>query len=94
MNNLFEPFVDRLTPKNKKYSVWVVKDGVFKRINFGDKKYEHYYDRIGKYSHLNHLDDERRRLYRARASNIRDKNGNLTVNDITSPNHWSYHYLW
>ena len=41
-----------------------------------------------------HQDWKRRRLYRKRASNIKDKNGNLTYKDKNSANFWSYHLLW
>lgn len=44
---------------NKKYSTQVG----HKFIHFGDKRYEHYFDKMGYYSHLNHNDDNRRRLY-------------------------------
>lgn len=66
-----------------------------KWIAFGNSSYDNYYDKTkllnGKYDHL---DKERRRLYIARASKIRDKDGNLTRNDINSPNYHSIHILW
>ena len=66
-----------------------------KWVYFGDVNYDNYYDKTlllnGKY---NHLDDKRRENYLKRASKIRDKNGNLTINDITSPNHHSIKILW
>ena len=37
---------------------------------------------------------EQRKSYRARASGIRDKNGNLTYKNKNTPNYWAYHYLW
>jgi len=40
------------------------------------------------------MDKERRRLYLARATKIKDGQGNLTVNDKNSPNHYSIKYLW
>lgn len=36
------------------------------RVSFGDRRYEQYHDRIGKYKHLDHQNKERRRLYRLR----------------------------
>lgn len=76
--------------KNKKYDVKYKG----KLISFGDKRYQHYFDKIGQYSHLNHEDKERRRLYRLRASKITDKYGNLTYLNKFSPNYWAYNYLW
>lgn len=37
-----------------------------RRIPFGDKSFQQYKDLIGEYSHLDHLDPKRRRLYRLR----------------------------
>ena len=84
---LYKPFP---TPKKhpKKYGVYVKsKSGGIKVIYFGDKKYQHYYDKGKYYSYLNHLDKNRRRLYRIRhkKDNIRDKN---------MPGYWSWYYLW
>ena len=67
--------------KNKKY--FVVYEG--KKINFGDKRYQDF---------LIHGDSNRRRLYRERASRIRDKNGVISYLNKHSPNYWSYHLLW
>lgn len=41
-----------------------------------------------------HGDKERRKRYLARAKGIKDKNGNLTWKDKTSPNYWAIRYLW
>lgn len=80
---------------NKKFKVWHDEVGF---IHFGHPHYEHY-----KTSHLipkelhvwpEHRDLKRRRLYRARASKIRDKDGNLTYLDDTSPNFYSFNFLW
>jgi hypothetical protein len=38
----------------------------FKHVPFGDIRYQHYHDRLGYYRSLDHKDDQRRRLYRAR----------------------------
>ena len=67
---------------NKKYMV-TLKNG--NNIHFGDPRYKDY---------LTHQGWKRRRLYRKRASNIKDKNGNLTYKDKNSANFWSYHLLW
>lgn len=68
----------------KKYSVY--KDG--KHVtSFGDKRYQHYHDRIGYYSSKNHHDRKRRANYRSRHRN--DK-----ITDPTKAGYWAYHYLW
>lgn len=90
---LYQPFVSKA--KDKKYSVYVMRDGGKKLIHFGQKNMQHYKDNVlGVYKNLDHGDKERRRLYRARASKIRDKAGNLTVNDKNTANYWAYHGLW
>ena len=66
----------------KKYDAYV--DG--KTYSFGDRRYQQYEDKIGYFSHLDHLDPERRRLYRAR-----HRHDNL---DEFSPGYFSYFYLW
>jgi hypothetical protein len=83
---LYKPFVS--TAKNKKYSVYVKSNsGGVKLIHFGDNRYEQYYDKIGHYSRLNHLDKERRKRYRIHHAKdyITDKN---------TPGWWSWHKLW
>jgi len=66
-----------------------------KWIHFGQKGYTHYFDKTGLLpKSLNTMDKERRRLYLARATKIKDGQGNLTVNDKNSPNHYSILYLW
>lgn len=72
--------------KNKKYDAIMDNNGRIKLISFGDKRYEHYFDKLGHYSHLNHNDKERRRLYR-----LRHQNDNL---DEYSPGFFSWHILW
>lgn len=68
--------------KHKKYRA-IFSDN--SSTDFGDNRYQQYYDKIGMYSHLNHYDKNRRRLYRARHNNIGSKN---------SASYLSYHYLW
>ena len=51
------------TRANKKYDAFT-KDTHEYITSFGDIRYSHYYDRIGLLpKYLNHLDDDRRRLY-------------------------------
>lgn len=80
------------THKNKKYMVYHND----KWIHFGDNRYEQYFDKtpLKLYSHLNHLDKDRRKNYLTRSKGIKDKNGNLTYNDRNSPNYYSIKYLW
>lgn len=77
--------------KNKKYTV-ELEDG--KKVHFGDIRYEHYKDRVGNLSKLDHKDKDRRHSYLARATKIRNKSGKLTVNDYKSPNFYSVRLLW
>jgi len=70
----------------KKFSVYVMKDGKKKLIHFGAKGSPDY--RSGTAT------KEQRKSYLSRAKGIRDKQGNLTYNDITSSNYWSIRYLW
>lgn len=93
--NLYEPFYDsEVTPNNKKYSVYVLNNNKRKLIHFGDRNMEQYYDKIGLWSNLNHLDKQRRKSYRARSSGIKNRFGQLTYKDQNSANYWSYNYLW
>jgi len=86
------PVFQKSTRKNAKYMVFYDN----KWIHFGDKRYEQYKDTtpLKLYSNINHLDKQRRKNYLLRAKGIRDKHGNLTWNDKSSPNYWSVHYLW
>jgi hypothetical protein len=92
---LYKPFFsNESTPREKKYSVWVMKDRKPKLIHFGDRSMEHYHDKLGKWTNLDHKDKTRRASYRARAEGIRNKKNKLTYKDRNSSNYWSYHYLW
>lgn len=55
----------------KKY--YAVVDG--RRVNFGDKRYEHYHDKMGHYARLDHWDKERRRAYKTRHEKDRHTRG-------------------
>ena len=71
----------------KKFKV-LVRDpttGKDKIIYFGDTRYQDY---------TQHKDPVRRDSYLARASGIRDGQGHLTKDKITSPNYWSMRFLW
>jgi hypothetical protein len=67
-----------------------------KWIHFGDINMQHYKDStpLQLYAYLNHNDKKRRDAYLKRATNIRDKYGNLTYNNKNSSNYYSINYLW
>lgn len=74
--------------KNKKYSVfkWDNKDKKYKyHLSFGDSRYEHYKDKLGLYSHLDHHDADRKRLYYARHGKTNNKD---------SAKYFANRYLW
>ena len=71
--------------KGKKGKVFVMKNGVKRLIHFGDSNMEDF---------TQHRDPVRRKSYLARAKGIRDKQGNLTWKDKSSPNYWSVRVLW
>jgi hypothetical protein len=89
---LYKPFPSNLT--NKKYSVYVMKDGKKRLIHFGDNRYSQFKDKIGFYKNLDHNDPKRRDLYLKRAKGIRNKKGELTYKDKSSPNYYAVRYLW
>ena len=80
---LYKPFKSKA--KNKKYSVYVMKNGKKRLIHFGDKRYQHFKDKLGKYSSLNHGDKERRKRYYARHCKTTDKN---------TAKYWANKILW
>jgi len=80
---LYTPFVSKA--KNKKYSVYVLKDGKKKLIHFGDKRYGQFKDKLGHYSDLDHGDKERRKRYYSR-------HGKATSKDTAK--YWSHKILW
>ena len=80
---LYKPFKSKA--KNKKYSVYVMKDGKKKLIHFGDSRYEDF---------TQHKDKERRKSYLKRARGIKNKKGDLTYKDKNTANYWSIKLLW
>ena len=58
--------------------------------------YDHYEDKtpLKLYKYMNHYDKKRRDANLKRAKGIKDKNGNLTYLDKSSPNYYSVKYLW
>ena len=84
---IYTPFVSRL--KHKKYSVYVLgPTGNRKLIHFGGdpRKYGHYFDALGHYSHLNTLDEGQRARYYARHG--------TSSGDINTAKFWSNLILW
>lgn len=71
--------------KHKKYDVYD-KDQRY-MLSFGNTRYQQFHDKFKYYKHLNHEDEERRRLY-----TLRHKNNN--INNPNYAGYWSYHYLW
>jgi hypothetical protein len=84
---------------NRKGKKYMVKTPSGKWIHFGNLNppaNEHFKDStgLGLYSHLNHLDKERRRKYLARAKGIKNKQGKLTWDNPESSNYYSIRFLW
>ena len=80
---LYKPF--KSNAKNKKFSVYVMKDGKKRLINFGDSRYQDF---------TQHKDEKRRASYLARAKGIKNKKGELTYKDKNTPNYWAVKFLW
>ena len=80
---LYKPF--KSTAKNKKYSVYVKDNSKTKLIHFGDKRYKHYKDKIGLYSHLDHNNEKKKKSYHSRFGPANDKN---------TAKYWSHKILW
>ncbi len=92
---LNKPWVNK-TDSNYKYWVYVKSDNKrgYKKIGFGNQKYQQYKDKLGYYKHLDHGDSKRRKSYLARAKGIKNKKGELTWQDNTSSNYYAIKYLW
>ena len=82
--------------KNKKYSVYVMKNGKKTLIHFGDKRYQQFRDTtpLRLYKKLDHNDNVRRRRYLQRSRKITNKKGELTHKDKNSSNYYSIKFLW
>ena len=74
--------LDYSTRKNNKYMA-TLQSG--KKVHFGSPKYPDY---------LIHKDKEKRDKYLARATKIKNKQGELTYNNPESANYWSTRLLW
>ena len=74
--------LDYSSRKNNKYMVTLPSG---KKVHFGSPAYEDY---------TQHKDEVRRDKYLARAKKIKNKHGELTCDNIESPNFWSINLLW
>lgn len=81
---LYKPFPYK-GKANKKFSVYVMKDGKKRLIHFGDSTMQDF---------RQHKDKKRRKSYLARAKGIKNKKGELTWKLKDTANWWSTHYLW
>jgi hypothetical protein len=61
----FLRFEKSLNPKKKYDAILEINDSKYKRVSFGSRNYQQFKDSTGLnlYSHLNHLDEKRRRNY-------------------------------
>ena len=84
---LYIPFKNKTNSKFK-YFVYVKSDNKkgFKKIGFGHKDYPDWRSKTAT--------KEQRKSYRARASGIKNKQGQLTYKLKDTKNYWSYNYLW
>lgn len=66
----------------------------FKNIQYGNPKFEHFYDIVGDWGHLNHGDVYRREMYRKRHGAIKNKKGELSYQIPFTPAFFSMNLLW
>ena len=79
--------------KNKNKKLMVVVNN--KTIHFGDIRYQHFNDSTNLLDKkLNHNDKKRQENYLKRAKGIKNKKGELTYKDPTSPNYHAVRVLW
>ncbi len=70
------------TRKNKKYDVFYGGQYI---VSFGDKRYQQYKDKLGLYSHLDHMDKKRRDNYYKRFGEFAEEG---------TAKYFSHKYLW
>ena len=80
---LYKPFKSKA--KNKKMSVYVMRDGKKKLIHFGDSSMEDY---------TQHKDKKRRENYLKRSAGITTKSGIKTAYNKNYANYWSRKWNW
>ena len=75
----------------------IIKDpntGKPKTIHFGNTKYEHFKDKTGLWSELDHRDKERRERYRKRHAKVLKKDGTPAKDDYLKAAFHSWRVLW
>jgi hypothetical protein len=89
-NKLYK--VEKSKKKYKKYDVYILtnKNKLKYLLSYGDNRYQHFYDYLKKWSHLNHNNEERRKNYRRRHSAMSGKN----IYNPSKAAFWSYWFLW
>ena len=80
---------EKSTKKNKKLMTTVNN----KVIHFGQLPYEHFKDKTGIWSKLDHGDKKRQTAYLNRSSGHK-RNGKISKDDPTSPNYHARRILW
>ena len=80
---LYKPFPSKA--KNKKFAVYVLKNGNKRLIHYGDSRYADF---------TQHKDPKRRKSYLARAKGIKNKAGQLTWKLKDTANYWAVRKLW
>lgn len=89
---LYKPFKSKL--KGKKYSVYVKRDDKKVLIHFGDSNMQHFKDKLGEWSSLDHNDKQRRKNFLTRTAGIKNKKGELTAFNKNYANFWARKILW
>lgn len=91
--------ITRSPAQNKKYRATVFDGQRTRSIDFGDLRYQHFRDRIGLFSRLDHRDSARRRLYFLRHSGESTRKKALEKEKLASKGKLnarilSHTYLW
>jgi len=81
-------------PKKYKAKIYDTNDKKIRTVEFGDQRYQQYYDRIGMYDNLNHLNRKRRKDYRTRHSGILTADKKKAYKIPYTPAWFSYYLLW
>jgi hypothetical protein len=89
---LYKPFKSKLS--GKKYSVYVMRNNKKVLIHFGDSNMQHFKDKLGVWSKLDHNDKQRRKNFLTRTAGITNKQGEKTANNKNYANYWARRILW
>lgn len=89
----------KLANDNKhKYTAYLIDGKELKRpVHFGALKMEHYKDKIGYFSNLNHNDEQRLLNFRKRFQSTYKKyvqSKTTLIEKTKSPLYWSWSFLW